>query len=641
MARIRLYANTGFNGVDIPDSIGTLTHGDHEIMEYYDLNIGTAICQSILKVDISDNDAYTVDMAVIRDDTGLDVAYTVLAVAYIAPNTYEYYIKMAALTTILEDLTVISANANRMHVSDDDETFYTNPEPFSMSESPSTGTTVIDERFVADQPYVNILETVVAPTELIENSTTGTIQGTNKVVQENYTNDNTFATTKKGAKYRNTTPVVTTIEDANNSILSQSALSSIEPEFRPIINTIYTLKKLFGGQSAISIGSNYWINGAQSVVNNLTAVGSANGVTNYWAVPAPYIEGVGDSGFIEKGPSAGGVSTIGSTEYTRTVPLNGPIYGAFKNNKCYYGQDYTITIFNPVSGAMLTRQVWEIRDEEQTPGSLISATYSICADIRPDGSPIFAWKCKNGGVLDGFPETIEGGNWRKIPISANTYNGSYWDRRNLEMQKKLNFYGDEEQYRKAETVGYMPKMVANIGSGLGMGAAADAFGIGSGFGLPMAAIGGAIGSIFNTAAKRSELDERYRLMTRAFDIQQVELNNRSQVATPVLTLSTSNYLRELGFNTFYWLVTSYSENDLHAFDTFLTKYGYNVGNKKFEYEDFFSRQHFNYVRLNSIIMKSDYPMALRMAAEEELQRGVRIWHEYPTTGAIEDGNPVA
>ena len=123
--------------------------------------------------------------------------------------------------------------------------------------------------------------------------------------------------------------------------------------------------------------------------------------------------------------------------------------------------------------------------------------------------------------------------------------------------------------------------------------------------------------------------------------QEKELAARASVAHPVLTMSTSNYLRECGYNAFYTIISSYSDTDLRAFDDFLTKYGYNVGNKAFEESDFYSRSHFNYVKLKSIIMKSDRSMWMRNVAEEQLLRGVRIWHEYPSRGAIADGNPVA
>lgn len=643
MATIYLYQNTGFNLVDIPESLDLVKSDANLYRRYTDGNVIQAQGLSNVIVDnITSVDAASIDFIIVRDDDGLEVGYNVLDnFQFVAPQTCQFFITEAALTTILENMIVVSASANRMHieVDEDDTEFFSNPEPFEPALSYVIGTSPIDDRFPISNPNcTNILETTVAPPEMITNTDQGTIIGSNTVVQQNYTADNTFATRKKGTKYRNTTPVVTTIEDSNHNVMSQSVLSTVEPEFRPITPTVYNINKLFEGAVSIYTGSNYWVNGATQVVNQLTSVGMANGITSYWAVPTAYIKSITDAGYSDSGASAGGVSIIESDVFNKTVPLNGPTFGVFHNNKVYYGQALTITIFNPISGARLTHQVHEVRDENQFPGDIIEGSYSITADIRPDGAPIFSWKCKNGLPLIGFPETIEGGSWRRIPISADTYGGSFWDRRQLEMQKKLDYYGDETGYKNKASIGFQSGVITNIGSSLGMGAAGAAI-MGNPLTLPAATVAGAIGITSATGAKSEEYGKLYKEMSRAYDIQTAELSKRAEVATPVITLSTSNYLREIGYNSFYWMVTSYSQEDLHAFDTFLTKYGYNVGSKAFAKSDFYSRPYFNYVRLNNIIMKTpDFSMYLRNIAEQELMRGVRVWHELPNLEAIEDGN---
>ena len=431
----------------------------------------------------------------------------------------------------------------------------------------------------------------------------------------------------------------------------------MQPKLRPITNTGITLNKLFEGSALIQTGTNFWVNGVASVINDLTADGADRMILNYWAVPVPYIASISDVGYTPSASSGGGVSSIANSVYNNTFDWT--MQAGYHNKKLYYGQAITITVFNPVSGERLTKQCWQVRDENITPGSgtTIPCSYSISADIRPDGAPIFAWKNENGLPYHGFPETIEGGNWQKMPISANTYSGSRWDKRSLAMQMDIlkSPIGEETRTGLEE---YLGESGANAVEGAIRGAVGGAI---SQFAGPLA--GAIAGTAGVNAAGKMPTGLANSIIPRSMSLsmvggavmgglsatqamyalkqQEKELAARASVAHPVLTMSTSNYLRECGYNAFYTIISSYSDTDLRAFDDFLTKYGYNVGNKAFEESDFYSRSHFNYVKLKSIIMKSDRSMWMRNVAEEQLLRGVRIWHEYPSRGAIADGNPVA
>lgn len=661
MATISLYQNTGFNLVDIPESLDLVKSDANLYRRYTDGNVIQAQGLSNVIVDnITSVDAASIDFIIVRDDDGLEVGYNILSnFQFVAPRTCQFNITEAALTTILENMIVVSASANRMHVEvdDDDTTFYGNLEPFTPALSYVIGTSPIDDRFPIKNPAcTNLLETVVAPPEEYAMPSNKDADNGYNITQKVYNSNQSFGSGTT-IKQKSTPPVVTTFTDAQGNVLSKSALSTVSPDFRTPLQTVYTIKELFEGQAAIYTGSNYWCNGAQEVVNRLTAQGVANGITNYWAVPTAYIESIVDSGYSTTG-AAGGISQITSGIFNKTVPLNGPTMGAFHNNKMYYGQALSITIFNPISGASLLKQVYEIRDENQYPGDVIEGSYSIGADIRPEGSPIFAWKCSNGLPLIGFPETLEGGNWRRIPISADTYNGSDWDKRNLQMQRNLlnttkrqaaeaagekpPIFGADNiiarEKSMSEQIGNISKVILGTAGALGSVAAGVASG---GAASPLAGAGalGGIGTGVNGITGLFSGGATYGVSTRALNLQEQELNAKASIATPLLTVSTSNYLRELGYNSFYWMVTSYSQEDLHAFDTFLTKYGYNVGSKAFAKSDFYSRPYFNYVRLNNIIMKTpDFSMYLRNIAEQELMRGVRVWHELPNLEAIEDGN---
>ena len=655
MARVRIYTNTGFNGIDIPDSISMLMHGDHELIEYNDVNIGSAEnLQSIKVSNIDSADAATVDYIVVKDDNGLEVLYTNMGSKYIAPRTFEFILEPNCLPLILDDITIISAVAERMHVNDDDDIFYPNQEPFEATEPFNVGYTTFDSRFPnrGNPAVTNIVETITIPpafTPLADNKDIG---DGNKVTQRVYGPTQQF-TNKNGPEYDYTNPQSAIITDSDGNVLQENIMMTMQPKFRSGAHTIIGLVAFgqFAEAANIDSGSYYWISGAQQVINDLKALGADSSVTNSWAVPTAYIGALSDGGYNQSG-AAGGVSNIGNNAVLDFFEWGLPVAGVFKNNKVVYAQAVTTTVYNPVSGSSLTKQAYEVRNPEVKPSDIKTGGYicsfQISADIRPEGCPMFMWTNKNGNAVTGFPEVIEGGNWRRVPVSADTYSGSYWDRRQLAMQKNILNMSLAESYSAGNrgSKGLFDSVIDILLGNTFAGRLTQAAGYGSIYPqaireftgqtigqLPSKLIPGSFG-ISSIGMQGLSFGQA----NRALELQEIELNARATVASPVISISTSNFLRDLGYNTFYGIVTSYSQNDLFAFDKFLTKYGYNVGNKKFEETDFWSRPHFNYVKLKSITMKSDRSLWIRNMAEQQLLRGVRIWHEYPNAGAIEDGN---
>lgn len=656
MARIRMYSNTGFNPVDIPDDPSILTHGSHEILDYNDYNIQSCEGLTTLKCKINGNDALEVDYIRIQDNDGNECLYINMGVRPIAPGTYEFALEPNALSTILEDITILSAVAERMHVSDDDDTFYPGLEPFEQSEPTVLGYTTLDYRFpdVGRPECTNILETVTIPPvwKTLANDTS--IGDNTTATQRVYGSTQQFAN-EAGPEYKYTTGASVTLKQANE-VSSQSVIMTMQPEFRQ--GQAHTQVGLINYQSevestSIDVGSYYWINNAQQVVNDLKALGADSSVSNHWAVPTVYLGQITDGGYSRTG-AATGVSRIGSTAYHHTFMWGAETIGAFKNNKVLYGQANTFTAYSPVSGSRITKMAYEVRDPGVLPGDAkttgLACSYVIGVDIRPEGAPNFHWINANGNVMKGFPEVIEGGNWRKVPIGADTYSGSIWDRRGIEIQKNaLNMDRAEAERIGAEYSGrtdvssvlnpikdFLGFASKNIGAGKWMNnSQATTNYANSPLGHTPIGLKG-VYSLNLGGAFMGGLG--WEQANFALVQQEIELNARASIASSVLNISTSNFLRELGYNTFYGVVNSYSLNDLLAFDKFLTKYGYNVGNKAFTVDDFYSRPHFNYVKLKSIIMKSNRSMWMRNVAEQQLLRGVRIWHEYPTRGAIEDGN---
>lgn len=676
MARVSLFANTGLDTVNVIDDINYLKTSTALFDTIDDCNIIQSDGLTYVTVKgISSEDAETIDCLIVESNQGNERLYNVIGIEMVATNTCQFKLVPEALASILPDAVVISASANRMHVNDDDEKYYTLLEPFMPSLEPNILQTKMDVRF-PNNNYIPILETVTIPPLIfkIEESNIETSSGHYVYNTINGTYDLTdkkFISESMRSNAIPTVPNTTQILDTYGNVTQVTVSSSDNPLFRTMVETLYTIVGLFNKLvTTISTGSRWWLGTElvdtqvktdkgidSSVINDLRELGADNNITAYWSVPSVYVSLGTHSGYRcteNSAPNYGGITNISNTQFTADFPMQSSI-ARLKNNKGKYAQTMTITVFSPISGQSITKQPYEISNPDNEPGEdNIIASYSISADIRPDGYPIFAWRYRNGwDSSDTIPESINGGTWRHTPITGEGASGSYLTEKQIQMS--------QEKARRTMVAG-LAMSAATIGigvatGGLGMGAlgmggiagagtmmanlmnpgGTDAGYISAGNSLVrggMAGIRGGIGSGIGSVAS-------YILATADQQAQQSLLNQQGAIAFTSTTLSASNFLRDSGNNTFYAYFTQWKEEDVRQFDEFLTLYGYNVGNKKFIRDDFYSREHFNYVRLNNITWKTDNcSKALRQLAEQELKMGVRIWHELPSRGAIEDGNPV-
>ena len=658
--KVELYGNTGFNSIDRPENLSLVRDIGNKILDSNLYNIIQSNNLVTITVDnISGDDANQVDYAIISDDdTETGYILTDRGYEFVADGTCKFYLMRDAWATLggfkpTSGNEIIHATANRMHVSDDDTVYYTEIEPYKPSERCHVieGINGVSLDPTMSEEVYNILETVVAPPKLVSTITGSKPPAhilpdkTEVVTGVSYTKDGQTSPIANGSNATfseegaNIGEQVFSVQDNDTKqFVSISKSVLITPLFRKIVQTVYNISKLFNGEVSIRTGTMWWNADNMSanytdvqgnvhrceVLKDLRSAGAENGATAFWAVPKNYIESMSDSGYSPSSDGAGGISSIKSKTFNNTAIFTST-FEDYKNNKIYYGQALTIKVFSPVSGNELEKQAYEIRNPDCLPSDRVShCDYSIAADIRSGGSPIFAWKYVNGeDQTDSYMETIEGGNWRQIPIAAVGNAGSAYE------QFKLN----QESQNKLGTA-----ILAGIGTATA-GAATGAK-IGAVFGGGIGSIvGGVAGGLIGGVAGGLM---SYQNQTKAIQEQQALLDAQGEKASVALNISSSLYLREIGRNSFYNLFSIYSENDIRSFDRFLTLYGYKVNNKIITADDFYSRPSFNFIRINEIAIESNN-QNLRLIDEvtAELKNGLRIWHEQPNEQAIRSGNKEA
>lgn len=653
---ITFYANTGFNSVDVPESIELVEDNANRVLTLHNYNIiQTNNLAEILVSGLSEEDCNQIDYVVIEDDDN-KTGYILQdrGFEFRADNTIRFFLIRDSFATmgglrVTSGNTLIYCTAERCHVSDDDKTYYTEVEPFTPAERCHIieGINGISLDPNMSEEVYNILETVVAPPKLVSNLDgaskptvtvgkvklhTGTAYETPDGKLQPVSNASNALFSVEGANTGEQVTIVANDETKDPIAVNKSVL--ITPLFRKITKTLYTIGKLFAGEITINTGTMWW-NGDNmesswtdvmgnvhpcGVLRDLRVAGAENGAVAFWAVNKNYVESMSDAGYSATSDSAGGITSIKSKTFNNTAIFTTTLL-EYKNNKIYYGQALTIKVFSPISGEEITKQAYEIRNPELTPAAKTSrADYSISADIRSGGSPIFCWKYINGEEQTaGFVETINGGKWRQIPLAAVGNPGSAYETLQLEKDKNnkmlVALTGSVAAGLSGAKIG---SMIGSVIPGVGNVVGGIAGGI----------IGGIAGGVGTYAAQ-----------TKLQAAQQELLDAKGEIADVALSVSTSEYLREIGKNSFYNIFSIYSENDIKAFDRFLTLYGYKVNNKVLTDEDFYSRPSFNFIRANDIAIQSNYhSMRLVNEVRDQLKAGIRIWHEMPNSEAIETGN---
>lgn len=401
---------------------------------------------------------------------------------------------------------------------------------------------------------------------------------------------------------------------------------------RQLVPTTYVAEDLTGATYSQEISSRWFLAGdgikytyteggtthTGDLLGDMVACGQASNILNSWQVPSRYMVGV-VSGYTPT--NTGGISGVVVNVWNHLLSYSP--HTTVYNNKTKYGQGVTTYAFCPGSGAILQKSLTDIIDMANVSPSanLFTAAASVTADISPTGYPIFAWQYYNGKVnqLSNPIETIKGCNWKQNVIVAQGVNGSAWQemsiRSNIDIAQLASMVG---------TVGSAAKIMGGglFGGMVGMSNESIGEGISSGI------LGGGVSL---TAGIAATVKGKQQLQL---------LHGQSKSSAITIGNRTTNVFRDTGKNRFYLMTTTYDDEDMKSFDTFLTRYGYNVGNMAIKKEHFWCRHDFVFIKVNSISIKSKNAGAeLLDKVVQQLKVGMRIWRVAPNaTSMLASGN---
>ena len=369
----------------------------------------------------------------------------------------------------------------------------------------------------------------------------------------------------------------------------------------------------------------------ESGIAQARALGIENSIIDQWAVPKVYVENG------STGDSVSPASIIG-TAGTFDVPFPFEWNQTVKNKRVEYGEHCKYGIITTSGNSM--------EAAPEVLGGDTSPKIEWRADPRPEGKPYFRFFSMNGDT-EFWRNSVAGSKWQKVPLVYQGQSGTALTRLNfdndraMKKQLKSQFLNDNEIDRFQNAVNAIPNALSGISSGMASGAA-----VGGTFGAPAgAAIGGAVGlasgisnSIFTNAKLENQRDYYKANYALEKKNELSQLYQDTTIYTPTVNFPyESDIIRDVKGNGVLVYRYEYDPYDADRIDKLLTMYGYKE-TEDLKMENFNRREKFDYVQCSSITVTGK-PRWWNDGIGDQLRNGVRIWHIKPDPSAYTN-NPI-
>ena len=316
---------------------------------------------------------------------------------------------------------------------------------------------------------------------------------------------------------------------------------------------------------------------------------------------------------------------VSATSFDTTITAD---YGTYNNKKTYTTYNQYV-LQSVLSGDTQTYDVADITDANN------AINFNIMYDGQYGGRA-YCYPLYFKGIANTAFNLVRGVKslpWKDYPIVFDTMSGSQWA-----LNEYRTKYGDASRNLVSRVGGSMGS------SGLGSVKSffSDLYGSATNFitGAPIALTylndrlnnGGNAQEILNLADR---FNRGANLDTKQYQIAKARAEyEQAQVIAPDLSCSPALGLQNIWSSQFLLIHLKPTATDLTRIDNYYTQYGYPQGNKVFEKSMLSGRQYFNYIEASDIsIVRNDGAanagIAVRQAAEAQLNAGVRIWHVLP------------
>lgn len=606
MWNIRLYYETGFNAVNIPDSPALLETMKHADFPALDILQG----EHLSYVNVKATRAQVKNADYMRLTDGTDTFY------YIVEDFTMTSTDVSMLSIVMDYFTThggvtgikfLDGVVERHHVAVEDDKYgaYTEDDPMLVPskelefDEVSLFTDMVTEG--TTKSHI-ILETTLDMKEIATNA--------------NAINYNTAGGDSVTVPLVNATTKVSTVNvyvDANDpSVLTKEFITP---------KTVYCDA---GNENVIS------------AIGRARSLGVEDGILNSYIVPdaavVDYANGV---------DADGNVATITGAHKFENTDLDFE-YATVNNKRVLYGSLNSFMLVSPANGNSVT---FKPEDIAYNSFGDITTSPRVCmnTDPRPDGRPYFRFEYYKGNNYDFFLNALKGMEWANAPL--------VYQRRSGEWQAKLQHDATtgmlEREQNMANTANKIQATLGLIGAGKQVTNFAgmekqQAFEQSMNTNYNIGSMGFNIGMDFVTSGMQASLAKRQTEMhfKDAF-LQEAVGYVSGKVVAPDLRFAMSETLRDFRGNGCIVYRYRPQTSDIEKLDKVLTMYGYQDTNVLAGHEEYMTnRRKFNYLKASGVSVAGNKPKWLRDGVAMQLSVGTRIWHVKPDASAYTDGSNV-
>lgn len=322
--------------------------------------------------------------------------------------------------------------------------------------------------------------------------------------------------------------------------------------------------------------------------------------------------------------------------------------GYTPKNKKVYATFRTYSLVNVGSGDMIVKSPEDIYNGSAQP------SVNLWADMCSTGKPYARFSYIKGSPIQ-FSDCVRGLQWANSQLVMEGASGSLWNsidnayaNRSAESEKAFSTYARQIGMRGTELSAAQAKMNTVTG-GIGSAVSGALKGLAGGTG---GAVAGAAASVAQSQANyqlnlmgiQNQEDlaaGQYALQQRQIE-QHINQNNlglirSNNVVAPTVSFTPEQNLGLYGYNYFAVYETRKSLDDLKSEDMYYQKYGYNGLHRTLTAQCFNEREYYCFVQAFDVNLKgvSDFGMQVRTKAISQLNGGVRVWKVLPDSSYYE------
>lgn len=588
----RIYTNTGFNSINVPDSPALLNSMSHVDLPVLDLNQERFLPYVNLKT--------TWDAVKNADYCKVgDFFYFIANISMTSADVAQVTLTPDFITSAggFGALEILGGMTSRVHVANDAFGLYGEEDPYM---SPAYDMDIMSDTtsgdFSGGEPRT-FVETTLDLEEL------GVMYQGSKSQRAI-----TAVDPERGDDYFVTYPVVESLQKKTKYYASIGT-SGLATELRSVDGQgLYQTEKGYGKDQQIKDG-----------IAMARSLGIEQSISGKFSIPSRFVSGGLNGGFVGAQIGLGGRVALSNLPF---------IYGSANNNRVFYGSQSPYYICSCAGNTLSAKA------EEISIAGRVCPFVVYTADPRRTGKPYFRFDPMNGvegnGNVDFFRNCVAGTQWQTVPMVLTEKSGSTIDMLNFQASQAVRQQAIDQAALNL-ALGKMGNMAKTAYDFIDFGKTAD---------------GGSYttfsnGAIIRGAAAEFTMEHLYdqfiqrQAMQKAIETQQFQISQN--VVTPTVMFGgTPDLMSEVLGNGFLAYRAIYKDADIARIDKILTAFGYKY-TKVLESSDFSNRRYFNYVE--GSISVGNLPKWWADGIAMQLAGGVRIWHVKPNHSYYSN-NPV-